>query len=163
MNPTTNTQIQNQIVFQALNHVEEMLNNTMREKLSNLEKTIKSKNYEVSQMPDEWRREWLLCLLGNLRKTDIFYKNFVSNPTSGYNYMVRKDLSYDKQIFECSSVMMSRLCSTYKKFLIYDGKLKKTWLDHVDQIYRNVESWNGESDCCGSSTEEDSDCMCDSQ
>jgi len=160
MNPTN--PLQNQIVFQALNHVEEMLNNTMRERLCNLEKTMKCKNYEVSQMSDECRREWLLCLLENLRRVDLVYKNFVSG-ISCCSYSIRRDMSYDKQIFDCSSEIMSRLCSTYKKFLIYDGKLKKSWLDLVDHIHKIVESWRDSPCDENCETDSDSDCIDDSQ
>lgn len=155
------SQLQNQIVFQALNQMEDMMNNSMREKCSNLERLIKSKSYEVSEMPDECRRDWLLCLLGNLKSINQFCIN-VGIQVPKCDFFIQRNSSYDRQIFNSSTQMTLYLSLAYKKFLNYDGRLKKLWMDFVDKIYKDMDTWTDDSPTEDDSEPED-DCMEDSQ
>lgn len=142
MNPKPETQL----VSHVLNQMEDVMNQTMNEKCADLVKLMKSRNYEAIQTADECRRMWLLCVLDECDKVDQFCVNLGLNiPTT--NHSIRKDLSYEKQIFSFSMMMFYRMDAICKKVSNYNGRIKKMWIDCIDNIYHEVEGWNNDSDC----------------
>ena len=154
-------QFQTQVASQVINKLEDYLTQTLTQKCSSLVQMIKSKCYDVSQMPDECRRMWLVSLLCYCDQLDQFcVKSGMSvlRGTSG----VRKDLSYDKQISLACVRFFNVMSECSLRMTNYNGRTKKDWLDCLDRLCATIQKWTAEEESDSEETDSDSDSDCDS-
>jgi hypothetical protein len=136
----SSVQLQTQIVSQAVDKMDEILNQTMNEKCDNLGQLLKSRSYEMEQMEDECRRMWLKCLLqtcDGLDKTCVGLGFKVPET----DYCISKEISYSKQILYACNLMISRMASVCRRLSEYNGRTKKTWMDSIDLITDSLNNW----------------------
>jgi hypothetical protein len=163
------TTLQTQIVSHALNKMEEIMLQTIREKSTNFVQYMKSKCYEVEQMHDEYRRMWLLCLCDRLKRLHTVGRNMGFKFDSDYTF--NPDLSYSRQIYLVSSLIYTRVEMFTQRVQCLNGKWMKFWSDLLTEMPNGMNKWTqeyisddlpyqpeSESD---SETESDSDSPCD--
>ena len=147
-------QLQTQLVSEALNQMEDVMDQTIKEKCANLDKLIKSKSYEVSQMQDECRRMWLLCLI---RECNVLNKACIKFGLANMHasHSIVKDVSYDKQITWCCMLIGKRMNVICQKVSTYNGKFKKMWMDDLEEMCEKMESWSPDQNNSESESEWD--------
>ncbi len=155
-------QFQTQVASQVINKLEDYLTQTLTQKCSSLVQMMKSKCYDVSQMPDECRRMWLVTLLNFCDQLDQFCVKSGMNVVRGTS-CVRKDLSYDKQIALTCVRFYNVMSECSIRMTNYNGRMKKDWLDCLEGVYTTIQKWTPEEDESDSESEyeeTDSDCDC---
>lgn len=140
MNQTT-AQLQTQVVSQALNQMEDVMNQTIKEKCVTLINLFKSKCYEASQMEHECRRMWLLFLLSQLKWLNQVCDT-MSVTTPSTCFAIHKDESYDRQISSVSNGIFVRMDWICRKTTVGNGRMKKLWIDCMDTMTKNVQNFS---------------------
>ena len=156
---TTTQQLQTQVVSQVINKMEDVLTQTINQKCSSLVQMMKSKSYDVSQMSDECRRMWLLCLLYNCDQVEQFCINSGMNMIRGTN-TIKRDLSYDKQIALTCVRFYNLITECSLQMTNYNGRMKKAWLDCLECVSNRIQTWSINDESETEDEETDSDCDC---